>query len=91
MNHNQTIHTMTETTNIYTVSEQTAMFLRAIDQADTMYGCFMDACSNLYGEAGGLAESAAFQDKYKAMAAEMRRLLFDSITDTLMMGPRNQI
>lgn len=69
--------------NNYKVSEQTAMYLEAMKQADVFYTSVSDACYKHFGD--GQADNAMqeFNDRYSQMMAEVRNLFVASVVENM--------
>ena len=78
----------TTTQQQYKVTEQTALFIRAIDAIEAAKNAVFDAMAKLYGEDNGLFEKIPFD----AVEASVGEFLYRSIADNLQfIGDRVEV
>lgn len=76
------------TTQQYNVTEQTAMFIRAIDAIEAAKNAVFDAMAKLYGEENTLYDTIPFD----AVEASVASFLYRSIADNIVfVGDRVEV
>jgi hypothetical protein len=76
------------TTQQYNVTEQTAMFIRAIDAIEAAKNAVFDAMAKLYGEENTLYDTIPFD----AVEASVGAFLYRSIADNIVfVGDRVEV